>query len=141
MYDWMRLDLDGNPRPLNIRRGMDNLQFERQGKAVRSLISQPQFVESGVDYRIYQLPTHPAHFYEVRRLEFSSSLEQQTNRQCQVMSLVEGSAIRLETAAGRSTVVNYAETFVVPAAAVSYRLINLGHAPAKVVQAFVRAGT
>lgn len=140
MYDWLRLDLDGKPRPLNIERGVDNLRFERQGEAVRSLISQPQLADSGVDYRIYRLPTHPDHFYEVRRLEFDSSLRQQTNRQCHIMNLVEGSAIRLETAAGQSTVVNYAETFVVPAAAGLYRLINLGKSPAKVVQAYVRSG-
>ncbi len=139
MYDWMRLDLDGKPRPLNIERGMDNLNFARQGEAVASLISRPWLLVSGDDYRIYQLPTHPEHFYEIRRLEFDSSLAQETQGQCQVMSLVEGSAIRLETAAGQSVVLNYAETFVVPAAAGAYRLHNLGPSPVKVIQAFVKA--
>ncbi len=47
MYDWMRLDLDGRPRPLNIDRAFDNLYFERQGAMVPAeLISQPRQVAS-----------------------------------------------------------------------------------------------
>jgi len=34
---------------------------------------------------------------------------------------------------------HYAETFIIPAAAQYYRLINTGASPAKVVKAFVKA--
>jgi hypothetical protein len=54
--------------------------------------------------------------------------------------LVEGTSIRLETCSGKSQRFNYAETFLVPAAADHYRLINDGTAPAKVVKAFLKPG-
>jgi mannose-6-phosphate isomerase class I len=140
MYDWLRLDLDGKPRPLNIERAFENLNFDRQGEKVqRELISKPYVLESGEDWRILHLPTHEQHFYDVERLEFTSSILQQTNNQCHVLAVVEGEAVTLETEAGMRQRFYYAETFVVPAAAHSYKLINEGKSEAKVIKAFVKS--
>jgi mannose-6-phosphate isomerase class I len=139
MYDWLRLDLDGQPRPLNIDRAFENLFFERQGERVcKELISQPSVLESGPDWRLVHLPTHPDHFYDVHRFEFATSVETETAGTPHVMNLVEGQSITLETADGRCQRFNFAETFVVPAAAGAYRLTNEGATPAKVVKAFIK---
>jgi hypothetical protein len=134
----MEAVLDGQPRPLNIDRAFANLDFERKGRRVRDeLVSHPRVVDGGPGWRIVHLPTHPDHFYDVQRLEFDDTVVVATAGSCQVMSLVEGASIILETAEGMRQRFNYAETFVVPAAG-SYRLINEGPVPAWVVKASVK---
>jgi mannose-6-phosphate isomerase class I len=140
MYDWLRLDLDGNPRPLNIERAFENLNFARQGEKVLSeLISKPYVLQSGEDWRIIHLPTHEQHFYDVERLEFTSAITQETNNQCHVLAVVESEGVMLETENGMRQHFHYAETFVIPAAAKSYKLINQGKSEVKVIKAFVKS--
>jgi len=139
MYDWMRLDLDGNPRPLNIERAFQNLYFDRKGERVRQeLVSKPTVLQTGHNWQLVHLPTHSEHFYDVHRFEFSDTVEATTGGSCHIMSLVEGQSVILETANGMRQHFNYAETFVVPAAAGSYRLISPDKQPVKVIKAFVK---
>lgn len=139
MYDWLRNDLDGKPRTLNIERAFQNLDFSRKGHKVNEEhISRPKLISEGADWKLFHLPTHPAMFYDVHRFEFTGQVESATNHQCHVMMLVEGTSVVAETANGNSHIFNYAETFVIPAAAGSYRLINKGPGMAKVVKAFVK---
>jgi mannose-6-phosphate isomerase class I len=139
MYDWLRLDLQGKPRPLNIQRAFDNLYFRRRGEAVeRELIAQPSLLEAGEDWQIYHLPTHRSHFYDVHRIEFDTSVRVSTDGSPHLLMLVEGTSIRLQTGQGKSQRFNYAETFLVPAAAECYRLVNEGASTAKVVKAYLK---
>jgi mannose-6-phosphate isomerase class I len=140
MYDWMRLDLDGMPRPLNIARAFENLNFERQGARVQEeLISKPRVIDSGTDWAVVHLPTHADHFYDVHRLEFSSSIDVTTDDSPHVLSLVEGNTVLVETQAGMSVRFSFAETFVIPAAARQYRLTSESGKPIKVVKGFMKS--
>jgi len=139
MYDWMRLDLEGKPRPLNIARAFENLYFDRKGSRVREeLIAKPYTAKSGPDWELIHQPTHAHHFYDVERYRFSGSVDVQTNGSCQVMSLVEGRSVLLETATGHRQRFAYAETFVVPAAAGSFRLISEDGSEIQMVKSFVK---
>lgn len=139
MYDWLRLDLQGKPRPLNIQRAFDNLYFERRGELVdRTLVAQRILVDEGSDWQIYHLPTHPSHFYDVHRIEFNTTVDVHTEGSPHLLMLVEGTSLRLETCNEKSQRFNYAETFLVPAAADCYRLINEGTTPTKVVKAYLK---
>lgn len=138
MYDWQRLDLEGKPRPINIERAFDNLNFERKGKTVaETLISKPVVSASGATWKKVHLPTHPDHFYDIYRYEFEDEVVIETLDQCHILMLVEGTSIALDLVEESKTF-HYAETFAVPAATGSYKLLNTGKTRAKVVVVFVR---
>lgn len=141
MYDWLRLDLDGKPRPINIERAFENLRFEMQGDVVTNdLISKPYELASGDGWKLIHVPTHARHFYDVHRydIEAGASVAINTNGSVHIMSLVEGTTVVLTPAETESVQFNYAETFVVPAAAQTYKLTNNTDEPIKVICSFMK---
>ena len=139
MYDWLSLDLDGRPRPLNITRAMDNLYFDRKGeKVVRELVSHPALLEKGADWELWHLPTHANHSYDVHRYKIGSKVEVKTEGKCHVLNLVEGDSAVVETAGGAKFTLGYAETLVISAAAGSYKIINTNDREIMMVKAFMK---
>ncbi len=139
MYDWLRMDLDGNPRDLNIGRAMENLDFSRKGEIIaRDFISKPVLLAEGPGWKKFHLPTHPLHYYDVWRYHILTSAYIETNNKCHVLNLVEGDDITVETLNGMSMKFSYAETFAIPAAAGSYRVSSLSGKEVMLVIAFIK---
>jgi predicted NBD/HSP70 family sugar kinase/mannose-6-phosphate isomerase class I len=142
MYDWMRLDLNGRPRPINIEHAFHNLDFTRKGETVAStLISRPVVISDREGVLLEELPTHPDLFYRVQRINLSSSVAHTTvytEGKFHLLMLVEGDRIWIKPKHGIETEVRYAETFLIPAAAESYELINLHRTPLKIVLSSIK---
>jgi mannose-6-phosphate isomerase class I len=138
MYDWLRLDLNGEPRAINIDHAYNNLKFERQGKKVKEeLISKPGLLIQNPGVEIWHLPTHAEHFYDVHRIEFEKEVTLNTDDSCNVLMLVEGSSIKVKIG-NDIRQFHYAETFVIPAAVKTYTIINEGNEKAKLIKAFIK---
>ncbi|ANH81420.1 hypothetical protein A8C56_10885 [Niabella ginsenosidivorans] len=138
MYDWLQVDLNGEPRAINIGHAFNNLRFEYKGNYVtQELISKPRLIEEGSDWELYHLPTHSSHFYDVHRAEFDSRISLTTNDSCNILMLVEGTSVTVQ-AGTEERVFHYAETFVIPEAAKQYTLINNSGGRARVVRVFIK---
>ena len=138
MYDWLRVGLDGAPRPLNLQRAFANLDFSLQGESADALVSKPQLLRADADCHIEQLPTHAKHFYDIQRLTLHGSIDCETDGSPQLLMVVAGGAVELQ-AGGRRIRCNFAETHVVPAACGRFTLRALDGAPATIIRAHLRA--
>lgn len=139
MYDWLRPDLNGRPRDLNIDRALRNLFFERKGDYVsKHLKSKPVRLKEGHDWQLWHLPTHETHLYDVLRYNFKTTIDIHTDNKCLVMNLVEGQSITVETHYGLKQKISYAETFIVAAAAEMVMITNHSESEAMLVIAFVK---
>ncbi len=138
MYDWLRLGLNGKPRPINIEHAFKNLYFDRKGDYVsQELISKQQVATEWDNGRKLSLSTHQEHFYAVDRYEFVGETVINTNGQCHICMLVEGEAVTV-IAGNTTSQFSYAETFVIPAAISQYTVRYQGAQKAFLVVAYVK---
>jgi mannose-6-phosphate isomerase class I len=137
-YDWLREDLDGSFRPVQLEHAFANLNGRRRGAAAsEELIPKATPVRCGDEFAEFVLGRHPELFFGVHRLDFDEDVEDDTAGRFHVLTLVEGDEIAIETSAGTVHRLSYAETIVVPASVGGYRLRRVRGARAKVVKAFV----
>jgi mannose-6-phosphate isomerase class I len=143
LWDWGRLDLHGEPRPIHLEHGFANLQWERNAEWVgRNLVDRVRPVARGKGWQEESTGLHPLEFIETRRHWFTGPVEHNTGGTVNVLNLVEGPAAVVESpsAGFEPFVVHHAETFVVPASVGSYRICPLARAETRLatVKAYVR---
>ena len=145
MWDWGRLGLDGLPRPVNVARGVENIQWERSTEWVReNLINRFEEIATGDGWREERTGLHELEFIETRRHWFTGTVEHHTGGGVNVLNLVEGREAIVESPTGdfEPFVVHYAETFIVPAAVGAYTIRPHGESVGKqcaTLKAYVRS--
>ncbi len=126
MWDWARVDLNGQPRPINLERGAKNIVWERNKTwAAENLVNHFEPLGEGEGWREERTGLYKSEFIETRRHWFTETVEHNTSgRSVNVLNLVEGAEVIVEspTEAFEPFVAHYAETFIVPAAVGAYTI-------------------
>jgi len=118
LWDWGRPGLDGKPRPINIEHGKNVIQWNRTtGWTQKNLVNQIEKVAEGDGWIEERTGLHEREFIETRRHWFTKKTEHDTCGGVNVICLVEGDEVIVESPAGafEPFVVHYAEVFIVPA--------------------------
>lgn len=128
LYDYLRKDLDGKPRPIHTWYGERNLAFERKTSWVRGNIVQKQrTVREGEGWREIILGESDLLYFTLRRFDFQTSIEDDTKGKFHVLSVVNGEHIRISSIdhPERSFEARYLDIVVVPANMGRYIVENL----------------
>jgi mannose-6-phosphate isomerase class I len=144
LWDWERLGLNGQPRPIHLDHGFANIQWDRRtGWAKNNLVNRIEPIASGQGWREERTGLHQLEFIETRRHWFTGKVPHDTNGTVNVLNLVQGEEATVESPEGKFEpfVVHYAETFIVPAAVGRYAIRPTGPAAGTkcaTLKAFVR---
>ena len=143
LYDYLRADLDGKPRPIHTWHGERNLAFERKKSWVRShIVQEPRTVRSGDGWAEYIVGESDMLYFSLRRLEFEKSIEDNTGGKFHVLVLVDGEKIRIRSVEypERHFDAEYMDMVVVPADMGRYVVENLGAEPISVHKTMLKDG-
>lgn len=142
LWDWGRVGLDGLPRPIHIRHGKNNIQWDRNTEWVkRELVNRTETIRQEDGILAERTGLHPREFLETIRYTLSRPVTCACNDSVHVLNLVEGKEMTIESPDGafRPFTVHYAETVILPAAAGEYRLCPTEGSPEiRVIDASVR---
>ncbi len=131
LWDWGRPGLDGRPRPIDIDRGIANLQWHRDTEWVRDqLVNRIEPHHEGKGWRAERTGLHEREMLETVRHWFTDTVPLDTLDTVRVVNLVQGEEVVVESPvdAFDPFVVHYAETVVVPAAVGRYTVRPWGPA-------------
>ncbi|HKS33534.1 MAG TPA: class I mannose-6-phosphate isomerase [Enterobacteriaceae bacterium] len=129
LWDWGRVGLDGLPRPVHLQHGKEVIDWQRDTTWVeKHLVNHVEPVGEGDGWREERTGLHEREFIETRRHWFSKAVTHHTNGGVNVLNLVEGSQVMVDSPDGafEPFIVHYAETFIIPAAVGQYRIAPYG---------------
>ena len=143
LWDWGRMGLNGEPRPIHLEHGLRNVQWDRTADWVRQeLVGRVEPLGSGPGWREERTGLHHLEFIETRRHWFRGPVPHDTGATVNVLNLVEGTEAVVESPHGAFDPfpVHYAETFIVPAAVGPYTIRPAARddSPLATLKAFVR---
>jgi len=128
------MGLDGKPRPINIERGKQVIQWNRDTEYVlNELMNKFDVIAKGDGWIEEKTGLHKTQFIETRRHTFTKTVRHKTNDSVSVLTLLEGNEIIVESINSEfePLIVHYAEAFIVPACVSEYIITPYGESRGK----------
>lgn len=143
LYDYLRADLDGKPRPIHSWHGEQVVRKDYTTSwARKNLVQEPRLVREGKGWSEHIIGEHDLIYFSLRRLAFEREIEEDTKGKFHVLTLVEGHQIMVESLdhPGHAYTQNFLDVIVVPADMGRYIIRNLGNQPVYVHKTMLKDG-
>lgn len=140
LYDYLRPDLNGRPRPINSAHGLAVLDLSRDERWARAhLLAEPALVRSGPGGDEYLIGTNYLVFYAVNRLHVRSEIVEGTHDSPHILVLTAGRQVWVIGGdTDRRVRIDYLEALVVPASFGAYRIVNETGGEAQVLKVYLK---
>lgn len=143
LYDYLRTDLDGIPRPIHTWHGERVLSYERNKQWVnKNIVQSPRLVRNGESWAEYIVGEHDLLYFSLRRLEFLDTIKDNTDGVFHVLTLVDGEKVRIESVDNPDCfyIQNFMDIVIVPASFGVYIIRNLGNQPICIHKTLLKEG-
>ena len=142
LYDYLRRDLDGNPRPIHSIHGKNVLVTSRRKSAVDGVLRpKPRVVRSGPGWREEIVGEHDLIYFSLRRFTFDRSVSDTTGgEKFHVLVLVRGEEVLIcaKDDPSRGYHARFMDMVVVPASFGEYEIVNLGKTTCQVTKTLLK---
>ena len=141
LYDYLRLDLDGKPRPIHSYYGRQVLAHERDSAFVDArLCTAPKLIDSGDGWQEYLVGEDPLVYYSCRQLRFEKRCQGNVKDRFHVLALVDGEKVTVRSVKNPELCyhLDYLDIVVVPNDIDEYEIINDGQQPVVVYKVQVK---
>lgn len=143
LYDYLRADLDGTPRPIHTWHGERVVCRDRNESWVKTnLVQSPREVRKGEGWAEYIVGEHDLLYFSLRRLEFSKEIEDNTNGVFHVLTLIDGEKVKVQSVNNPEHCYfqNFMDMVIVPANMGEYLIQNLGNQPVCIHKTILKEG-
>ena len=141
LYDYMRKDLDGNPRPIHSRHGDNVLQKYRKTNWVNShLVKRAKGFDDNDTILTQTVGESPLLYFKLMTTQFLDKYEDNTKNSFHVLTVTNGKKVRIssKTNPEYNFVANYLDIIVVPQNIGEYVIENLGTQPVTIHKTLLR---
>ena len=142
LYDYLRRDLDGNPRPIHSVHGKNVLVTNRRRSRVDGILRPaPVTVREGEGWKEEIVGEHDLIYFSLRRLAFDRSVSDDTKgEKFHVLVLVQGDEVLIYSKKNPANCyhAHCMDMVVIPASMGEYGILNLGSTPCKMTKTMLK---